>query len=45
MAQTTTLPVRPLGVGGAPLTQKRESLWQDAMRRLMRNRGAAPAAR
>ncbi len=40
MAQTTTFPVRPLGVGGAPLTQKRESLWQDAMRRLMRNRAA-----
>ncbi len=40
MAQTTTFPVRPLGVGGVPLTQKRESLWQDAMRRLMRNRAA-----
>ena len=44
MAQTTTLPVRPFGVGGAPLTQKRESLWQDAMRRLMRNRAAVIGA-
>lgn len=26
--------------GGAPLTQKRESLWQDALRRLVRNRAA-----
>ncbi len=40
MAQSTAVPVRPLGVGGAPLTQKRESLWQDAMRRLGRNRAA-----
>lgn len=29
-----------LGAGGAPLTQKRESLWQDASRRLLRNRAA-----
>jgi oligopeptide transport system permease protein len=29
-----------LGSGGAPLTQKRESLWQDALRRLIRNRAA-----
>ena len=29
------------GAGGAPLTQKRESLWQDAFRRLLRNRGAS----
>jgi len=29
-----------LGAAGAPLTQKRESLWQDAMRRLLRNRAA-----
>jgi oligopeptide transport system permease protein len=28
------------GAGGAPLTQKRESLWQDAFRRLLRNRAA-----
>jgi oligopeptide transport system permease protein len=26
--------------GGSPLTQKRESLWADALRRLMRNRAA-----
>ncbi len=44
MAQTTTFPVRPLGVGGAPLTQRRESLWQDAVRRLMRNRAAVMGA-
>jgi oligopeptide transport system permease protein len=29
-----------LGAAGAPLTQKRESLWQDAFRRLLRNRAA-----
>jgi len=29
-----------LGAAGAPLTQKRESLWQDALRRLLRNRAA-----
>jgi oligopeptide transport system permease protein len=29
-----------IGAGGAPLTRKRESLWQDAMRRLLRNRAA-----
>jgi oligopeptide transport system permease protein len=28
------------GPGGAPLTQKRESLWADALRRLTRNRAA-----
>lgn len=44
MAQTTAVPVRPLGVGGTPLTQKRESLWQDALRRLMRNRAAVMGA-
>lgn len=39
MAQTQVL--QPgLGAGGVPLTQKRESLWQDAIRRLMRNRAA-----
>ena len=26
--------------GGMPLTQKRESLWADALRRLLRNRAA-----
>src|SRR3990170_2599395 len=28
------------GAGGIPLTRKRESLWQDAFRRLLRNRAA-----
>ncbi|MFZ5912400.1 MAG: ABC transporter permease [Chloroflexota bacterium] len=32
------------GAGGAPLTQKRESLWQDAFRRLIRNRAAIMGA-
>ena len=40
MAQTQALPRRPFGAGSMPLTQKRESLWQDAMRRLLRNRAA-----
>ena len=31
---------KSIGAGGAPLTQKRESLWQDALRRLLRNRAA-----
>ncbi len=44
MAQTATFPVRPFGAGGTPLTQKRESLWQDAMRRLVRNRAAVIGA-
>jgi oligopeptide transport system permease protein len=38
MAQTSI--AQPFGAGGAPLTQKRESLGQDAIRRLMRNRAA-----
>ncbi len=29
-----------LGTGGAPLTQKRESLFQDAFRRLLKNRAS-----
>jgi oligopeptide transport system permease protein len=40
MAQTQALQPTPIGAGGVPLTQKRESLWQDAMRRLVRNRAA-----
>src|SRR5574340_253007 len=40
MAQTQALQPTPIGAGGMPLTQKRESLWQDAMRRLVRNRAA-----
>jgi oligopeptide transport system permease protein len=31
---------RSLGVSGFPLTQKSQSLWQDALRRLSRNRAA-----
>ncbi len=38
MALKTDL--KSLGAGGAPLTQKRESLTQDAIRRLVRNRAA-----
>ena len=40
MAQTQALQPAPFGAGGMPLTQKRESLWQDALRRLLRNRAA-----
>lgn len=41
MATTQALQPTPLGgAGGIPLAQKRESLWQDAMRRLVRNRAA-----
>lgn len=40
MAQTEALPQQPFGSAGTPLTQKRESLWQDAFRRLIRNRAA-----
>lgn len=39
MAQVN-LESQKFGAGGAPLTQKRESLWQDALRRLIRNRAA-----
>jgi len=31
---------KSIGAGGSPLTKKRESLWQDALRRLLRNRAA-----
>jgi oligopeptide transport system permease protein len=31
---------KPLTTSGMPLTRKRESLWQDALRRLVRNRAA-----
>ncbi len=44
MAQTQALPPQPFGAGGIPLTQKRESLWQDALRRLVRNRAAVLGA-
>jgi len=39
MAQLAFDP-KSIGAGGTPLTQKRESLWQDAFRRLLRNRAA-----
>ncbi len=39
MAQLTFDP-KSIGAGGTLLTQKRESLWQDAIRRLLRNRAA-----
>ena len=32
--------LKNLGAGGTPRTQKRESLWQDALRRLLRNRAS-----
>jgi oligopeptide transport system permease protein len=35
-----TLEPRPAGSAGLPLTRRRESLWQDALRRLLRNRAA-----
>lgn len=44
MAQTQTFQPQPFGAGGMPLTQKRESLWQDALRRLIRNRAAVIGA-
>ncbi len=44
MTTTQALPRRPLSAGSLPLTQKRESLWQDALRRLMRNRAAVLGA-
>jgi oligopeptide transport system permease protein len=40
MTAQTNLSRRAFSAGGAPLTHKRESLWQDALRRLMRNRAA-----
>jgi hypothetical protein len=32
------------GAGGVPLTRQRESLWQDAFRRLLKNRAAVVGA-
>jgi oligopeptide transport system permease protein len=40
MAEQTNLGSQKIGAAGAPLTRKSESLWQDALRRLMRNRAA-----
>ena len=31
---------KSIGAGGKPLTHKSESLWQDGLRRLFRNRAA-----
>jgi oligopeptide transport system permease protein len=39
MAQQINLSQK-MDAGGSPLTQKSESLWQDALRRLMRNKAA-----
>jgi oligopeptide transport system permease protein len=44
MAQSQALQPQAVGAGGLPLTQKRESLGQDALRRLMRNRAAVIGA-
>ena len=44
MAQSQALRPQSIGAGGMPLTQKRESLWQDALRRLVRNRAAVVGA-
>ena len=44
MAQTQVVQDQPFGAGGMPLTQKRESLMQDAVRRLARNRAAVIGA-
>ena len=44
MAQTQAIQPHPVRAGSMPLTQKRESLWQDAMRRLLRNRAAVMGA-
>lgn len=40
MAEQIRLESNKFGAGGKPLTQKRESLWADAWRRLVRNRAA-----
>ncbi|HLO14284.1 MAG TPA: ABC transporter permease [Anaerolineales bacterium] len=40
MAQQVNVGSQKIGTGGMPLTRKSESLWQDALRRLMRNRAA-----
>jgi oligopeptide transport system permease protein len=37
---TAKLELKPFGAGGAPLTRKREGLFQDAVRRLVKNRAA-----
>ena len=40
MAQTQAFHNQVFGAGGRPRTQKGESLWRDALRRLVRNRAA-----
>jgi oligopeptide transport system permease protein len=40
MTEQVRLESKKLGAGGAPMTQKGESLWADAWRRLIRNRAA-----
>ena len=39
-----TVESKSIGAGGMPLSQKRESLWQDGLRRLTRNRAAVVGA-
>ncbi len=40
MTKPVTLDDKEFGAGGKPLSQKGESLWQDSIRRLIRNRAA-----
>lgn len=40
MTKPVTLDQKEFGAGGSPLSQKGESLWQDSLRRLMRNKAA-----
>ncbi len=40
MTKPVTLDDKEFGAGGEPLSQKGESLWQDSLRRLVRNRAA-----
>ena len=40
MTKPVTLDDKEFGAGGKPLSQKGESLWQDSIRRLVRNRAA-----
>jgi oligopeptide transport system permease protein len=40
MTKPVTLDDKEFGAGGKPISQKGESLWQDSLRRLVRNRAA-----
>ncbi|MAT44782.1 MAG: hypothetical protein CL609_20800 [Anaerolineaceae bacterium] len=40
MTKPVTLDDKDFGAGGEPISQKGESLWQDSLRRLVRNRAA-----